>query len=154
MKYPDLELQTSTTAYLCKLIATTIQLYVNRIYELVHNIMFKNLVISLIFTAGVFLPSFSDESVATPLLKVQNPLPYPAADKNGDYQIINGNSGVMPFVWEVVDPEGLNVRCQNRTNQTNRIDMIDLPVDSIMPIGERFEAVGIFLDDGENLGYG
>ena len=108
--------------------------------------MFKNLVISLIFTAGVFLPSFSDESVATPLLKVQNPLPYPAADKNGDYQIINGHSGVMPFVWEVVDPEGLNVRCQDRTNQSNLMDMIDLPVDRIMPTRERFEAVGISLD--------
>jgi hypothetical protein len=52
----------------------------------------------------------------------------------------------MPFVWEVVDPEGLNVRCQDRTNQSNRMDMIDLPVDRIMPTGERFEAVGISLD--------
>lgn len=108
--------------------------------------MLKNLVIGLIFTAGVFLPSFSDKSVATPLLKVQNSLPYPAADKNGDYHIVNGNSGVMPFVWEVVDPEGLNVRCQDRTNQSNLMDMIDLPVDRIMPTGERFEAVGISLD--------
>jgi hypothetical protein len=72
--------------------------------------MFKNLVIRLIFTAGVFFPSFSGGSVA------------------------------------VVDPEGLNVRCQNRTNQSNRLDQLELPVDRIMPTGERFEAVGISLD--------
>jgi len=119
---------------------------VNRIYQFAGNLMFKNLVIRLIFTAGVFFPSFSGGSVATPLLQVQNPLPYPAADKNGDYHIINGNSGVMPFVWEVVDPEGLNVRCQNRTNQSNRLDQLELPVDRIIPTGERFEAVGISLD--------
>ena len=109
--------------------------------------MFKNLVvIRLIFTAGVFFPSFSGGSVATPLLQVQNSDAYPAADKNGDYHIINGNSGVMPFVWEVVDPEGLNVRCHNRTNQSNLLDQLELPVDRIMPTGERFEAVGISID--------
>ena len=108
--------------------------------------MFKNLVIHLIFTAGVFFPSFPGGSVATPLLQVQNSDAYPAADKNGDYHIVNGNSGVMPFVWEVVDPEGLNVRCQNRTNQSNLLDQLELPVDRIMPTGERFEAVGISID--------
>jgi len=108
--------------------------------------MFKNLLIGLIFTAGVFFPSFSGGSVATPLLKVQNLDLYPVADKNGDYHIVNGKSGVMPWVWEVVDPEGLNVRWQDRTGQSNRMDMIDLPVDRIMPTGERFDAVGIFLD--------
>lgn len=108
--------------------------------------MFKNLVIGLIFTAGVFFPSFSGESIATPLLKVQNSDAYPAADKNGDYHIVNGNSGVMPFVWEVVDPEGLNVRCQDRTGQSNRMDQLDLPIDRVMPTGEKFDAVGISLD--------
>jgi hypothetical protein len=52
----------------------------------------------------------------------------------------------MPLVWEVVDPEGLNVRCQDRTSQSNRLDMLELPVDRIMPTGERFEAVGISID--------
>jgi len=108
--------------------------------------MFKNLVIRLIFTAGVFFPSFSGESVATPLLEVQNPSAYPEADKNGDYRIVNGNSGYMPWVWEAVDPEGLNVRCQDRTGQSNRLDMLELPVDRIMPPGERFDTVGISLD--------
>jgi len=79
--------------------------------------MFKNLLIGLIFTAGVFFPSFSGGSVATPLLKVQNLDLYPVADKNGDYHIVNGKSGVMPWVWEVVDPEGLNVRWQDRTGK-------------------------------------
>ncbi|WP_242717099.1 hypothetical protein [Microcoleus vaginatus] len=49
------------------------------------------------------------------MLTVQNSDPYPAADKNGDYHIVNGNSGIMPFMWEAVDPEGLNVRCEDRT---------------------------------------
>jgi len=108
--------------------------------------MFKNFLIGGIFTAGVFCPSFSGGSVATPLLQVQNLSTYPEADKNGDYHIVNGNSLVMPWVWEAVDPEGLNVRCQNRTNQTNRLDMLELPVDRIMPTGERFDTVGISLD--------
>lgn len=108
--------------------------------------MFKNLVIGLIFTAEVFLPSFSDKSVATPLLKVQNSLPYPAADQNGDYHIVNGNSGVMPFVWEVVDPEGLNVRCEDRTGESNQMDILNSPVNRVIPKGEKFDAVGIFLD--------
>jgi hypothetical protein len=108
--------------------------------------MFKNLVIRLIFTAGVFFPSFSGGSVANPLLQVQNPDAYPEANKNGDYRIVNGNSGVMPWVWEAIDPEGLNVRCQNRTNQSNLLDKLELPVDRIMPTGERFDAVGISLD--------
>ena len=64
--------------------------------------MFKNLVINLIFTAGVFFPSFSGGIVATPLLEAQNPNAYPEADKNGDYRIVNGNGGVMPWVWEAV----------------------------------------------------
>jgi len=120
-------------------------LYTNKNFKFVGNFMFKNLVIGLIFTAGVF--SFlSDGSIATPLLEVQNPNAYPEADKNGDYYIINGNSGVMPWVWEAVDPEGLNVRCQDRTGPSNRMDMVDLPVDRVMPTGERFDAVGISLD--------
>ena len=107
--------------------------------------MFKNLGIRLIFTAGVFFPSFSGGSVATPLLQVQNPNAYPEADKNGDY-LVNGNSGVMPWVWEAVDPEGLNVRCQDRIGPSNRLDKLELPVDRIMPPGERFDTVGIFPD--------
>ena len=108
--------------------------------------MFKNLVINLIFTAGVFFPSFSGGIVATPLLEAQNPKAYPEADKNGDYRIVNGNGGVMPWVWEAVDPEGLNVRCQDRTGPSNRLDMLELPVDRVMPLGERFDTVGISLD--------
>ena len=109
--------------------------------------MFTNLVIGLILTAGVFLPSFSDESIATPLLKVQNSDPYPAADKNGDYHIVNGNSsGIMPFLWEAVDPEGLNVRCEDRTRESTQLDILNSPVNRVIPKGEKFDAVGIFLD--------
>jgi len=108
--------------------------------------MFKNFVICIIFTAGIFFPSFSGGSVATPLLELQNPNTYPEAEKNGDYRIVNGNSGVIPWVWEAVDPEGLDVRCQNKTGQSNRLDMLELPVNRIMPTGERFDTVGISLD--------
>jgi hypothetical protein len=80
------------------------------------------------------------------LLQVQNPNTYPEADKNGDYRIVNGKSGYMPWEWEAVDPEGLNVRCQDRTGQSNLLDKLDLPVDRVMPPGERFDTVGISLD--------
>ncbi|WP_333194326.1 hypothetical protein [Microcoleus sp. Pol7_A1] len=33
-------------------------------------------------------------------MTTQNPNTYPEADKNRDYRIVNGNSGVMPWVWE------------------------------------------------------
>ena len=110
--------------------------------------MFKNLVIGLIFAAGAFFPSLSSKSVATPLLKVQNPSAYPQAGENGDYGIVNGNSGYMPWEWEVVDPDpnGLNCRLEDR-GKTRGNDIYNFPIAYTIKPGDRFNGVGISTDD-------
>jgi hypothetical protein len=110
--------------------------------------MLKNFLVKRVFVAGILLTPIliANAPITIACQEVQLQNAYPAADQNGDYRIKNGKSVVLPWVWQVVDPEGLNVRCQDRTGQSNRLDMLELPVDHVLPTGAIFNGVGISQD--------
>ncbi len=75
--------------------------------------------------------------------------PYPQADENGDYYIVNGEGGsYMPYEWEVVDPDpnGLNCRDMDRSVR-NTGDIYNYPIRTGLPTGQRINSAGISLDD-------
>jgi hypothetical protein len=106
--------------------------------------MFKKLVFRAV--VGIHLSIFNSSNIVIAHQEIQLQNAYPAADQNGDYRIKNGKSVVLPWVWQVVDPEGLNVRCQDRTGASNRLDMLELPIDRVMPTDAIFNGVGISQD--------
>ena len=108
--------------------------------------MKKKILCGVFLIARIQLPFSFNASTETPHQQVQIQNAYPVPDQNGDYRIVNGKSLVLPWVWQVVDPEGLNVRCQDRTGSSNRLDMLDLPVDRVLPTGTIFDGVGISQD--------
>ena len=74
--------------------------------------------------------------------------PYPQADENGDYYIVNGQGSYMPYEWEVVDPDPNGLNCRDMDHSSPRInDIYNFPIRTAFPTGERIPSSGINLDD-------
>ncbi|MCT7969736.1 hypothetical protein NG799_25825 [Laspinema sp. D1] len=74
--------------------------------------------------------------------------PYPQADENGDYYIVNGQGSGMPYEWEVVDPDPNGLNCRELDRSARNInDIYNFPIRTALPTGERISSPRINLDD-------
>jgi hypothetical protein len=97
---------------------------------------------SLFPIATIISPAFN--TFTAPVLAAGKNL---IVDGNGNFFVDGvGGKGFLPYEWEIIDPDGVNCRYEDRQNPGGWT-IYNYPSSQVYPKGQSFSGVGIFLDD-------